>query len=1006
MAVTLDKDAYYRRVKRLYSNWRKGEDEYANVDAIVVSVGVDEEIVYAKSTALQTWLFGYELTDTIMVFCDDKIIFMASKKKVEFLKQIANTKGNENANGAPAITLLIREKNESNKSSFDKMIEAIKESKSGKKIGVFSKDKFPGEFMKSWNDCLNKEGFDKIDISAVVAYTIAVKEDGELNLMKKAASITSEVFNKFFKERVMEIVDADEKVRHSKLAESVEKAIEERKYLAGADPSTVEMCYPPIIQSGGNYNLKFSVVRTLFPLILSYLLSVLLLGVKICDVYNAVMDVVKKQKPELLNKITKNLGFGMGIEFREGSLVINSKNQYKLKKGMVFSINLGFSDLINKEGKKTEEKTYALFIGDTVLVDEDGPATVLTSVKKKVKNVGIFLKNEDDEEEEEEKDEAEDLLGRGSRAALLTERTRNEMTAEEKRRAHQKELAAQLNEEAKRRLTEQKGEQQIQKARKSNVSYKNPSLMPKEPHIREMKIYIDKKYETVIMPVFGIATPFHIATIKNISMSVEGDYTYLRINFYCPGSALGRNEGNIFPNPEATFVKEITYRASNMKAPGEQTVPALNLQNAFRIIKEVQKRYKTREAEEKEKEGIVKQDSLVINLNRSNPKLKDLYIRPNIAQKRMQGSLEAHVNGFRFTSVRGDKVDILYNNIKHALFQPCDGEMIIVLHFHLKNAIMFGKKRHTDVQFYTEVGEITTDLGKHQHMHDRDDLYAEQMEREMRHKLKTAFKNFIEKVEALTKEELEFEVPFRDLGFNGAPHRSTCLLQPTSSALVNATEWPPFVVTLDEVELIHFERVQFHLKNFDMVIVYKDYSKKVTMINAIPVASLDPIKEWLNSCDLKYTEGVQSLNWTKIMKTIVDDPEGFFEQGGWSFLEPEGEGSDAEEGDSESEIEDETFNPSEDDYEEEEEDSDEDYSSEAEESDYSKESLGSEEESGKDWDELEEEARKADRESRYEEEEEQSRSMSRKRKASVHSSGRGSNRGSRHSSAPPKKKRK
>lgn len=117
-----------------------------------------------------------------------------------------------------------------------------------------------------------------------------------------------------------------------------------------------------------------------------------------------------------------------------------------------------------------------------------------------------------------------------------------------------------------------------------------------------------------------------------------------------------------------------------MKAPGEQTVPALNLQNAFRIIKEVQKRYKTREAEEKEKEvslntnntplckgilvglgnmeryiriyigfhsaqGIVKQDSLVINLNRSNPKLKDLYIRPNIAQKRMQGSLEAHVNG-------------------------------------------------------------------------------------------------------------------------------------------------------------------------------------------------------------------------------------------------------------------------------------------------------------------------------------------------------------------------
>lgn len=63
--------------------------------------------------------------------------------------------------------------------------------------------------------------------------------------------------------------------------------------------------------------------------------------------------------------------------------------------------------------------------------------------------------------------------------------------------------------------------------------------------------------------------------------------------------------------------------------------------------------------------------------------------------------------------------------------------------------------------------------------------------------------------------------------------------------VVNLTEWPPYVIVLDEVELVHFERVQFHLKNFDMVFVFKDYSRKTSMINAIPMQMLDHVKEWL-----------------------------------------------------------------------------------------------------------------------------------------------------------------
>lgn len=35
----------------------------------------------------------------------------------------------------------------------------------------------------------------------------------------------------------------------------------------------------------------------------------------------------------------------------------------------------------------------------------------------------------------------------------------------------------------------------------------------------------------------------------------------------------------------------------------------------------------------------------MVNPNRGNPKLKDLYIRPNIVSKRISGTLEAHTNG-------------------------------------------------------------------------------------------------------------------------------------------------------------------------------------------------------------------------------------------------------------------------------------------------------------------------------------------------------------------------
>jgi len=53
-----------------------------------------------------------------------------------------------------------------------------------------------------------------------------------------------------------------QRVKHSKLADQVEEASHNKKYVSGVDLNQLDMCYPPIIQSGGHYALKFSVIRS------------------------------------------------------------------------------------------------------------------------------------------------------------------------------------------------------------------------------------------------------------------------------------------------------------------------------------------------------------------------------------------------------------------------------------------------------------------------------------------------------------------------------------------------------------------------------------------------------------------------------------------------------------------------------------------------------------------------------------------------------------------------
>jgi len=202
---------------------------------------------------------------------------------------------------------------------------------------------------------------------------------------------------------------------------------------------------------------------------------------------------------------------------------------------------------------------------------------------------------------------------------------------------------------------------------------------------------------------------------------------------------------------------------------------------------------------------------------------------------------------------------------------------------------------------------------------------------------------------------------------------------------VNLTEWPTFIVCLDEVEVVHFERVTSTTKSCDMVVVYKDHHRKPSMISHIPTGTLDQLKEWLNNSDIKYYEGPMSLNWNNLMKAICDDEAHFTDEGGWKSIL--GGGQDDEEGDEE-DSEESSFEPPSEEESDEDEDDEEDAESEEDEDSESDASMDSNESEGKDWSDLEEEAANDDRTKMRDEE------SDRKRKGS----GRGN--------APPVKRRR
>ena len=960
-----------------------------------------------------------------MVFTKTAIHALAGKKKIAILEQLKDAL----ASRSIELKLHLKSKGDGGVPQMEELIAAIKAENEKATVGTLVKEKPQGAFADAWSAQVEASGLPVVDIAAGVGGVLVGKDGDEVVNVKKAAFLLTRAMEACAVPEIEKAADQDKKISHDSLSTRLAAVIDDPlKIDVRLKKDMVDVAYQPVFESTGSaFTLKVgadssesllsydtivcqtgaryasycaNVGRTYFvnpsetkkaryaAALEAHTAAVkaLVAGAKTGDVYAAAEAVLREKDAGLADKLGKHVGAAIGLELRDSTWALARGGDKVLKAGMTFNVVLALNGLVEDgagagegegagagEGEgadQKDDKPYAILISDTVLVGEAGAEAnerkdvVLTGqVKKDWNDIAYYLGDEDDDEEGAGDDSVDgvDDAGRSGTRSGVRKSARTEQVdfkEREEERKRQMESQAQLLEkvnQATLNILDKSGGDKVKERKVTDVvSYKAVADVRQVHHL---SIHVDTKTESVLLPIYGVMVPFHILTVKNASATQENDHYFIRINF---NFGPQWQPGGVFP--KKCFVKELSFRTANGN----------HANSIVRDIKTLRSVVLSRDKEKAERATLVKQEKLVVGKQRVVV-LKDVWMRPAFVGKgrKMAGQLEAHTNGFRYKTPKGEELDVMYRNIKHAFFQPAENDMITLVHFHLINPIMIGKKKSNDVQFYSQVMDAiqTLDAGRRS-MYDPDEIEEEQRERERRNQINREFSQFIKRVQQDIWERdfsdlnLEFEIPFRELGFHGVPSRSTAFVMPTVNCLVELTEMPFTVIPLAEVNLVNLERVGFNLRNFDMIFVWKDFNQDVARIDSVPSHSLETIKDWMSSIEMKFFESKVNLNWKTILKTIKDDPEGFVDGGGWNFLDADAEDSDAsgEEEGSEFELSEEdgaeSSDYSESDESLEEEDSDEDFEA------------SEDEEEGMDWDEMEQEARREDRERGYDSEDE------------------------------------
>ena len=998
--MSIESERFYSHLEHIYNIFGDASsDESSNfnlIDGFVIVRGKfvedDTESTQTKTSIFHDYIFNYDLTDTIIFFSPKTIYFLVASKKKSLIE---STKKPKEIVNVPQIKIILRTPSDDNTPKIKEIFENIKQeiNKNEINIGYIKEEKGIGKAVEEFYSVAdNIEGIHLVDTSNLIDEIIQTKDKNELNLINISSRYSCYLLDHLNKEFEND-VEEEKVIKHIKISEEVKKMYEKENFKKkfkekyskyNINPQLLEVKYTPVIQSGGNYTLdcfkesdnnelssdiiickafasykdyNSQIIRTFmidsnkaqqnqYKILLAAFDKMLILlkeGITkkstLGDIYKEIKDFIISRDENLTNCVPECLGYGLGLEKVNNNLRITADSKVIIQNGMVIFIHLSLQNL------EIDNKNYMMQIGDTICIDDKGELINFTERSAKSLNeIHYELKNNSEDKDDNNSNINNNDYGPNVRVTRhMDKKIDDKLIDREKRKEHQIELLKEKNNDFKRRLEQGenffKEETTIKRKDFSNLKcYDNIKQFPSD--MKNGKIYLDQKHYTVFLPIFKNMVPFHIGLIKNTSKSEDSNYTILRINFVIPISG---NELDSIKSPNPVFIREISYKFKD----------ANYVQNIMNKIKDMTKAYKAKEQEDKEREDIIEQEKIIVRKEK-RIFLSELGIKPPLSKK-SQGTLEAHVNGFRFINNKNERVDIIYKNIKHAFLQTCENEMMAFFHFHLINPILVGKKKVSDIQFYREIGTQADDLNMKGRNADYDEYEMEIKEQRRIDNMNKEFKKFAKNVEEL--EYIKFEMPIRELQFSGVPFKSNVTLYPTSNCIISLTESPFFVITLNEIEIMYFERVSQNLKNFDMAFVFKDFSRPIKKIYTIPMECLDMLKTWADDNNILYGEGQYNMNWSNVMNAIKEDPKNFVEEGCWNFLVDNAE-DDEEDDDDENDDDPEYQEEEEEDYSD-----DDDYDAEEEE-----ESIGEDEgddalsESGKSWDSMENDAKKDDNE--------------------------------------------